>query len=190
MIFETDSYLPDVEAVMLDMVRADPEEPSGLISRQHLETGGKRLRARLALAATQSLGGDPGKSVAWAVAQILESEGAEVIYSVRNEKRLEETSKLLDGRAVHCCDVEKKEEIARLADSLQAEKQMPLDGILHSIAFANFSEGLKPFHETKREDFLQATQITAFSLVVRRAHCGELPVFDLQFSVTHRDLQT
>ena len=68
MIFETDSYLPDVEAVMLDMVRADPEEPSGLISRQHLETGGKRLRARLALAATQSLGGDPGKSVAWAAA--------------------------------------------------------------------------------------------------------------------------
>ena len=68
MIFETDSYLPDVEAVMLDMVHADPEEPSGLISRQHLETGGKRLRARLALAATQSLGGDPVKSVAWAAA--------------------------------------------------------------------------------------------------------------------------
>ena len=40
-----------------------------------------------------------------------------------------------------------------------------LDGILHSIAFANYSEGLKPFHETKREDFLQATQISSFSLI-------------------------
>jgi enoyl-[acyl-carrier protein] reductase I len=33
------------------------------------------------------------------------------------------------------------------------------------MAFANYSEGLKPFHETKRKDFLQAAQISAFSLV-------------------------
>ena len=120
------------------------------------------------------LGVSNRKSVAWAVANILEAEGAEVIYSVRNEKRLEETSKLLDGRAVHCCDVENREEITRLADTIQADKQVPLDGILHSIAFANFSEGLKPFHETKREDFLQATQITAFSLVELANACKPL----------------
>ena len=42
---------------------------------------------------------------------------------------------------------------------------LKLDGVLHSIAFANYSEGIKPFHETKREDFLQATQISSFSLV-------------------------
>ena len=40
-----------------------------------------------------------------------------------------------------------------------------LDGIVHSIAFANYSEGFKPFHETLRADFLQATAISAFSLV-------------------------
>jgi enoyl-[acyl-carrier protein] reductase I len=33
------------------------------------------------------------------------------------------------------------------------------------MAFANFSEGPKPFHETKREDYLQAAQISSFSLV-------------------------
>ncbi|MFA7613461.1 MAG: SDR family oxidoreductase, partial [Candidatus Caldatribacteriota bacterium] len=40
-----------------------------------------------------------------------------------------------------------------------------LHGFLHSLAFANFSEGLRPFHETKREDFLQAAQISSFSFV-------------------------
>jgi enoyl-[acyl-carrier protein] reductase I len=36
---------------------------------------------------------------------------------------------------------------------------------VHSIAFANYSEGLQPFHRTKRADFLQATAVSAFSLV-------------------------
>ena len=40
-----------------------------------------------------------------------------------------------------------------------------LDGVLHSVAFANFSRGMQPFHETVRADFLQATAISAFSLV-------------------------
>jgi len=40
-----------------------------------------------------------------------------------------------------------------------------IDGFLHSLAFANFSEGPKPFLETRRDDFLEATQISSFSLV-------------------------
>jgi enoyl-[acyl-carrier protein] reductase I len=40
-----------------------------------------------------------------------------------------------------------------------------IDGFLHSLAFANFSEGPKSFIETKREDYLQACQISSFSLV-------------------------
>ncbi len=40
-----------------------------------------------------------------------------------------------------------------------------MHGIVHSIAFANYSRGVKPFHETRREDFLQAMAISAFSLV-------------------------
>jgi enoyl-[acyl-carrier protein] reductase I len=39
------------------------------------------------------------------------------------------------------------------------------DGVVHSIAFANYAEGFRSFHETKRADFLQATAISAFSLV-------------------------
>lgn len=107
------------------------------------------------------------KSVAWAIAQGLESLGAQVVYSVRSQARRESLAKLLGERAVYLCDVEFTEQIdalaAELADTIETHGQF--DGIVHSIAFANYSEGMKPFHETKRADFLQATAISSFSLV-------------------------
>ena len=105
------------------------------------------------------------KSVAWAVSQLLESEGAEVIFSVRSEKRREETANLLSDRSVYVCDVEHEDEIAALAESLRKDGHAPIDGVLHSIAFAEYSEGLKPFHETNRKEFLRAVQVSTFSLV-------------------------
>jgi len=104
------------------------------------------------------------KSVAWFAAKTLEAEGAEVIYSVRSEERRETTAKLLDGKPVYVCDVENQEEIQQLASDI-AKDHGKLDGIVHSIAFANYSDGFKPFHETKRDDYLQATAISSFSLV-------------------------
>jgi geranylgeranyl diphosphate synthase type I len=43
-------------------------EALGGIVQEHLETGGKRLRARLALAATEALGGEAATAVGWAAA--------------------------------------------------------------------------------------------------------------------------
>lgn len=104
------------------------------------------------------------KSVAYHIAKTLEEEGASVVYSVRSEARKESLEKLLKGKPVYICDVENKEEIDALASNVA--KDFPtIHGIVHSIAFANYSEGMKPFHETKREDFLQATQISCFSIV-------------------------
>lgn len=104
------------------------------------------------------------KSVAWAITQALEAEGAEVIHSVRSPARLESVQKLLGDRPAYICDVEYPEQIAALAEQVQSDYGS-LDGIVHSIAYANYSEGAKPFHETLRQDFLQATSISAFSLV-------------------------
>ncbi len=104
------------------------------------------------------------KSLAWASAKILEEAGANVIYSVRSETRKESLGKLLQGKEVHVCDVEYPEQTITLAQTI-AQSHKTINGIVHSIAFANYSEGIKPFHETKREDYLQATAISAFSLV-------------------------
>ena len=104
------------------------------------------------------------KSVAFHIAKTLEEEGATVVYSVRSEARKESLGKLLEGKPVYVCDVEHKAEIDRLAKQVSVDFP-ELHGIVHSIAFANYSEGIKPFHETNRDDFLQATQISCFSVV-------------------------
>lgn len=109
------------------------------------------------------LGVSNRKSVAWAVAQTLESLGAKIIYSVRNSERKESLSKLLGERVCLTCDVEHPGAAEKLAS--EAAVHGPFDGILHSIAFADYSSGPVPFHQTRREDFLQAIQISAFSLV-------------------------
>jgi enoyl-[acyl-carrier protein] reductase I len=105
------------------------------------------------------------RSVAWAIGKSLEEEGARVVYSVRSDDRKKSLEALLGGRPVHVCDVEREGDVDRLAGEVAGAGFAPLHGIVHSIAFANYSEGLKPFHATKRRDFLQATSVSAFSLV-------------------------
>ena len=105
------------------------------------------------------------RSVAWFIARSLEEQGARVIYSVRSEARRKSLETLLTDKVVHICDVEKEGDIAQLAEAIKKSHAGKIDGIVHSIAFANYASGMKPFHETKRADFLQAASISAFSLV-------------------------
>jgi enoyl-[acyl-carrier protein] reductase I len=105
------------------------------------------------------------KSVAWATAKTLEEQGARVVYSVRSEARKKSLETMLAGKSVFICDVEHEGAVDRLAAEIAAAGFTLVHGIVHSIAFANYSEGFKPFHETKRADFLQATAVSAFSLV-------------------------
>ena len=104
------------------------------------------------------------KSIAWFVGKTLQEMGANVYYSVRSEQRKMELASKVDADRLFVCDVEKTGDVDRLANEIR-DKVGTLNGIVHSIAFANFSEGFKPFYETKREDFLQAVQISCFSLV-------------------------
>ena len=104
------------------------------------------------------------KSVAYRSAKVLQEAGAKLVFSVRDETTFERCRKLFPDDEIHICDVEKKEDIKRLSQELKKDSQK-FHGIVHSIAFADYSDGFKPFHETTREQFLQAIQISAFSLV-------------------------
>ena len=104
------------------------------------------------------------KSVAWHIAKTLEEEGAKVIYSVRSGERKKSLEKLLAGKKVFVCDVEKQEDIERLKIQVAQHSEV-LHGLVHSIAFANYSQGLKPFHETPKKDFLQSIDISCYSLI-------------------------
>lgn len=104
------------------------------------------------------------KSVAFHVGQVLEAAGAEVVYSVRTAQRQAEVARLLPERQLLVCDVEDEGQIERLAQQLAVE-QRPLHGLLHSIAFADYSAGPRPFHETAKTQFLRAVDISCFSLL-------------------------
>ena len=104
------------------------------------------------------------KSVAWHIAQTLEEEGANVIFSVRSGDRKNSLDKLLTGKSVYICDVEKPEDIELLTNNI-TKQYKTLHGLVHSIAFANYSQGWKPFHETLRKDFLQSIDISCYSLI-------------------------
>src|SRR5262245_32661271 len=104
------------------------------------------------------------KSVGFAVGEVLEEMGARVVYVVRNEERKEQLAKVLKEPHVHVCDVENDHELHALKHVID-EQYTVVHGIVHSIAFANYSEGARPFHETKRDDFLQAMQVSCHSLI-------------------------
>ena len=103
------------------------------------------------------------KSVAYRIAKQIEQLGGRVIYAVRSEQRKESLAKLLRDREIMVCDVEKSEEIESLAVSLR-ERDVRLAGYVHSIAFADYPNGIRPFHETTRQQILQAFDISCFSL--------------------------
>ena len=103
------------------------------------------------------------KSVAYFIAKTLEEAGANVIYVVRSIQRKEQLTKLFPNAPIYICDVEHQEEIDALAKQLESHGK--LAGIVHSIAFADYSDGIQPFHATKRQHFLQAVDISCFSLI-------------------------
>jgi len=109
------------------------------------------------------------KSVACAIARTLVEAGAEVIHVVRSEERVVNARKLFPDSQVFICDVEEEENIIRvrdeIEDAIESTNGGKIDGIVHSIAFANYSDGMKPFHETRKDDFLQAVNVSCFSFI-------------------------
>jgi enoyl-[acyl-carrier protein] reductase I len=125
------------------------------MSKDFLQLAGKRIAV---------FGVANRKSVAWHISRVLVEAGAEVVYVVRTPERREQVEQLVGEAAVFVCDVEFEDQIERLAGELSA-KYDRLDGLVHSIAFADYEEGVKPFHETSKREFLRAFDISCFSLV-------------------------
>ncbi len=118
------------------------------------------------------------KSVAYAIARTLMEEGARVLLVVRSQARREAAATLFPQCPCFVCDVEDERQIvavaARIADAIDAEGGGRLHGLVHSLAFANYSQGLQPFHATLKKDFLQAVDISCFSLIAICNHFQQL----------------
>jgi enoyl-[acyl-carrier protein] reductase I len=122
------------------------------------------------------------KSVACAIGRCLADEGAEVIHVVRSEERASNARKLFPDSPAFICDVEDEANIIRVRDEIAehigAAEGGRVNGIVHSIAFANYSDGMKPFHLTRKDDFLQAVNVSCFSLISISNHFKDLLAAD------------
>jgi enoyl-[acyl-carrier protein] reductase I len=111
------------------------------------------------------------RSVGFHIGQRLRQVDAEVVWVVHTEARRDELASKLDGDVL-VCDVTREDDVSALESAL-AERHPRLDGLVHSIAFARYAAGPRPFHETRKEDFLHAVETSAFSFVALANACAE-----------------
>jgi len=114
------------------------------------------------------------RSIAWAIAQALAREGAELAFTYQGERvkeTVEELARSLGGEPlVLPCDVTRDDELDAVFGRV-GERFGGLDILVHSLAFAQKEDLEGRFIDTSRESFKLALDISAYSLTacVRRA---------------------
>lgn len=106
-------------------------------------------------------------SIAWAIAERFQREGADVglSYAIPQlEKRVKPLAEEIGATFVEKCDVTSDEEIDAVFDKAAAHFG-EIDILVHAIAFAPSSELEGRFYNTTREGFRIAMDISAYSYI-------------------------
>ena len=112
-------------------------------------------------------------SIAWGIAQMLSSQGAELAFTYQGDaqaKRLKPLAESIGSKIVLPGDVEKDADLD--AVFAQIEKQWgSLDFLVHAIAFSDAKELKGRYVDTTRANFLRSLDISCYSFtaVARRA---------------------
>ncbi|MEK6600223.1 MAG: enoyl-ACP reductase [Deltaproteobacteria bacterium] len=107
------------------------------------------------------------RSIAWAIAQALHKEGAELAFTYVGDALKERVMPLAQGigsKLILPCDVAKDNEIDAVFNTVK-EAWGGLDILVHSVAFANKDELKGMYADTSREGFRLAMDVSAYSLV-------------------------
>lgn len=104
------------------------------------------------------------RSVAFYIARQLVDVGAMPIFSVQKPEQMDFVNKSFPGASVYRCDVTDDLQLQQLVEQI-GDEHSTIAGVVHAVAFANYSEGIKPFHATPRQDFLQAMDVSCFSFI-------------------------
>ncbi len=113
------------------------------------------------------------RSIAWAIAQKLSSEGMELAFTYAGEafeKRVKPLAGSIGSKIILPCDVQNDGQMDVVFETLKKEWG-GLDALVHSLAFAKKEELKGEFLGTSREGFALALDVSAYSLValVKRA---------------------
>jgi enoyl-[acyl-carrier protein] reductase I len=105
-------------------------------------------------------------SLAYAIAQAFRREGATLVLTYQGDRQketVEELGRELGAARILPCDVQKEQELERLAGALKEGGR--LDAVVHSIAFASREDLSRPFLETSRDGYLLAQEVSSYSLI-------------------------
>ncbi|MBD2848354.1 enoyl-ACP reductase FabI [Paenibacillus sp. IB182496] len=106
------------------------------------------------------------RSIAWAIAQSLAAQGANLAFTYESERVEQRVRKLADtipGSVLLPCNVTEDAEVEALSSHLK-EHFGVVHGLVHSIAFAKTDELEGMYVDTSREGFALAHEISAYSL--------------------------
>jgi len=110
------------------------------------------------------------RSIAWGIAQQLHKAGANLGVTYlpdekgRFEKKVAELVEPLQPSLFLPCDVQNEEQVQATFDAVR-EKWGQLDILIHCLAFASKEALTGDFSNVSRQDFTQAIEISAYSLV-------------------------
>jgi enoyl-[acyl-carrier protein] reductase I len=112
-------------------------------------------------------------SIAWGIAQMLASQGAEIAFTYQGDaqkKRLVRLADSIGSKIVLPADVESDEQLDAVFDHLEKEWGS-LDFLAHSLAFSDAKELSGRYVDTSRTNFLKSLDISCFSFtaVAQRA---------------------
>lgn len=106
-------------------------------------------------------------SIAWGIAQELNSAGAKVGFSYQGaalEKRVRPLAESIGSKFIEPCDVTDDGQIAAIMEKAKTTYG-GIDIMVHAIAFANRDELKGPFYKTSRAGFHTAMDVSVYSLV-------------------------
>ncbi len=107
------------------------------------------------------------RSIAWAIAQKLQSEGAKLAITYQNERLKQEAEDMihaLPNAEGFQCDVSSDAEIDQLFATLK-DKYGKIDHVIHSVAYAPAEDLKGRFKDTSREGFRIAHDVSCYSLI-------------------------
>ncbi len=109
------------------------------------------------------------RSIAWGIAQSAHRQGANLIFTNRQERSYKKLQQLLEKVGIEpllmvTCDVASDDSIVEAFQTIK-EKVGTIHGVVHSVAFANREELQGEYADTSRDGFLLAQEISAYSLV-------------------------
>ena len=105
------------------------------------------------------------KSVAWHISRVLTEAGAKCVYVVQNDDVRRNVVEAARRRRRFTSATSSTRTRSPGSATNWPQQGVKFHGMVHSLAFADYSEGVEPFHETSKKAFLQAVDISCYSLI-------------------------